>query len=345
MDLIFFESGIQNIKRAGKSFMADVIRAYLEQQKYLIIDGALGTELERRGCDLDDPLWSARLLADNPDMIAAVHADYLRAGADCLITASYQATFQGLACRGYTHEQSRTLIGSAVTLAKAVVDSFWADPVNRINRLKPLVAASLGPYGAFLADRSEYTGNYGISEGELVDFHQERLKTLVSAGPDILACETLPCFAEARALVRILENLEADCDTIPAWFSFSARDGLRINSGEAVRECAQWLDDKPCVTAMGINCTDPVHVASLVREIRSVTDKPVVVYPNKGEVYNNLTKSWTPKPCLPALGEMAVQWAKNGAGLIGGCCHTTPDDIRRLALALKSWAHQNQKSP
>lgn len=316
--------------------MADVIRAYLEQQKYLIIDGALGTELERRGCNLDDPLWSARLLSDNPDMIAAVHTDYLHAGADCLITASYQATFQGLARRGYTPEQARKLIRSAVTLAKTVVDAFWADPANRVNRLKPLVAASVGPYGAFLANRSEYTGNYGISEDELVDFHKERLKTLVSAGPDLLACETLPCFAEARALVRLLEDLVEELDTIPAWFSFSARDGQHINSGEAVRDCAQWLDGKSCVTAMGINCTDPVHVASLVKEIRSVSDKPVVVYPNKGGVYNGLTKAWVPKLGLPSFGEMAAQWAKHGARLIGGCCQTTPDDIRRLARALKS---------
>jgi homocysteine S-methyltransferase len=312
--------------------MTDIIRMYLKKQKYLIIDGALGTELERRGGNLDDPLWSARLLCDNPEMIAAVHTDYLYAGADCLITASYQATFQGLARHGFTHEQARKLIRSAVTLAKTIVDGFWADPANRVNRLKPLVAASVGPYGAFLANRSEYTGNYGISEHELVNFHRERLKTLVSAGPDILACETLPCFAEARALVRLMEDL----DMIPAWVSFSARDGQHINSGETIRDCAQWLNDKPCVAAMGINCTDPVHVASLVKEIRSVTDKPVVVYPNKGEVYNNLTKSWAPRPGVPSFGEMAAQWVKHGARLIGGCCHTTPDDIRRLALALKS---------
>lgn len=316
--------------------MADIIRKYLEQQKYLIIDGALGTELERRGCNLDDPLWSARLLADNPDMIAAVHMDYLHAGADCLITASYQATFQGLGLQGYSPEQARKLIRSAVTLAKTVVDMFWADPANRVNRVKPLVAASVGPYGAFLADRSEYTGLYGISEDELVDFHKERLKTLISAGPDLLACETLPCFAEARALVRLMTDLEDDPDMIPAWFSFSARDGKHINSGETLRDCAQWLDDKPCVAAMGINCTDPAHVPSLIREIRSVTGKPVVVYPNKGDVFNNLTKSWAPKPGMRSWGEMATQWLKYGARLIGGCCHTTPDDIRQLALDLKS---------
>ncbi|WP_320043498.1 homocysteine S-methyltransferase [uncultured Desulfobacter sp.] len=315
--------------------MADLIGKYLEQQKYLIIDGALGTELERRGCNLDDPLWSARLLADNPDMIAAVHMDYLHAGADCLITASYQATFQGLERYGYSPEQARKLIRSAVLLAKTVVDRFWADPINRVNRMKPLVAASVGPYGAFLADRSEYTGLYGISEDELVDFHKERLKTLISAGPDLLACETLPCFAEARALVRLLDDLAVDLDMIPVWFSFSARDGQHINSGEAVRDCAQWLDDKPCVAAIGINCTDPVHVSAIIGEIRSVTDKPVVVYPNKGEVYNNLTKSWAPKPGMPSFGEMAIQWVKCGARLIGGCCHTTPDDIRQLVLDLK----------
>ena len=312
--------------------MADVIRNYLERQNYLIIDGALGTELERRGCNLNDSLWSARLLADDPDKIAAVHADYLRAGADCLITASYQATFQGLVRQGYAQRQAQKLIQSSVMLAKTVVNTFWADSANRINRLKPLVAASVGPYGAFLADRSEYTGNYGIGEDELFEFHKERLRALISAGPDILACETLPCFAEARALVRLLEVLGTDSDRIPAWISFSAKDGRHINSGEPIRDCAQWLDDKPCVTAMGVNCTNPEHILSLVKEIRSVTDKPVVVYPNKHEACSHLA---TTGDGLPTFDEMAVQWAKYGAKLIGGCCHTTPGNIRRIALRLK----------
>lgn len=337
MDLLFFGQAYKKYEKGkGMHIMADLIRTYLERQKYLIIDGALGTELERRGCNLDDPLWSARLLADNPDMIAAVHTDYLQAGADCLITASYQATFQGLGRQGYNPEQARKLIRSAVSLAKTAVDRFWANPANRVNRVKPLVAASVGPYGAFLADRSEYTGLYGISEDELVDFHKERLKTLISAGPDLLACETLPCFAEARALVRLMEDFKTGPDMIPAWFSFSARDGQHINSGESVRDCALWLDDKPCVAAVGINCTDPVHVTSLVKEIRSVTGKPVVVYPNKGEANNDFTKSRAPKSGMRSLGEMATQWVQYGAGLIGGCCHTTPDDIRQLALGLKS---------
>ncbi|MCG8549875.1 MAG: homocysteine S-methyltransferase, partial [Desulfobacterales bacterium] len=270
---------------------------------------------------------------------------YLHAGADCLITASYQATFQGLGCQGYSPEQARKLIRSAVALAKTAVDRFWADPANRANRMKPLVAASVGPYGAFLADRSEYTGLYGISEDELVDFHKERLNTLISAGPDLLACETLPCFAEARALVRLMEDLKADQDMVPAWFCFSARDGKHISSGEAVRDCARWLDDKPCVAAVGINCTDPAHVTSLVKEIRSVTGKPVVVYPNKGDVYNKLTNSRAPNPGVHSLGEMAAQWVKHGAGLIGGCCHTIPDDIRRLALELRHCIHLPRKKP
>ncbi len=311
--------------------MESIINTYLEQQECLIIDGALGTELERRGCRLDDPLWSARLLQEDPGMIAAIHTDYLKAGADCLITASYQATFQGLARRGQTTDQARALIRSAVTLAKKCVDDFWSDPANRSERLKPLVAASVGPYGAFLADGSEYTGNYGLDEQDLMDFHKKRLETLASAAPDLLAFETLPCFVEAKALVRLLEELDA----VPAWVSFSAKDGQHINSGESVRACARWLDQKSCVAAMGINCTDPVHVDSLIQEIRSVTDKPVIVYPNKGGIYNGLTKVWAPNPDLPSFHEMACQWAKSGARLIGGCCQTTPEDIYQLALAVK----------
>lgn len=302
----------------------------------LILDGAFATELERRGCDLNDPLWSAKVLIENPDLIAAVHTDYLAAGADCIITASYQATYQGFMSRGRSKEEARNLIQASVTLAVNARDRFWADQVHRHHRPKPLVAASVGPYGAFLADGSEYRGEYTLDRKELADFHRLRLATLLEAGPDILACETIPCLREAQALVELMTEHPGAC----CWVTFSCRDGLHISSGERIRDCAHWLDSHRQVAAVGINCTAPGYVESLIKEIRHETDKPIVVYPNSGEQYNGITKAWSGSALPLSYGEMARGWFRQGARLIGGCCRTTPADIRAIAV----WARDGQET-
>jgi len=306
-----------------------LIDTYLQQRTPLVLDGALGTELERRGADINDPLWSARLLVEAPDLITAVHRDYLEAGADIIITASYQASYEGFMGRGMTKIEAKNLIQSAVTLAKQTVEAFWADQASQGHGFKPLVAASVGPYGAFLADGSEFQGNYGVTEKDLILFHEKRLQTLMDAGPDLLACETLPCLAEAKALARLLKNFPS----AQAWVSFSAKDGWHTSNGEPIKACAAFLDTIAQVSAVGINCTAPAHIISLIREIRSATDKPVIVYPNKGGIFHPLTNDWDPDPRLPRFEQMARQWADAGARLIGGCCHTSPDDIRALAQA------------
>ncbi len=307
------------------------IDTYLKHQRPLIIDGALGTELERRGADINDPLWSARLLSKAPELISAVHTDYLEAGADILITASYQASYEGFMGRGMTEQEAEGLIQSAVTLAQDTVEKFWSKSANRSGRLKPLVAASVGPYGAFLADGSEFRGNYDLTEDQLISFHEKRLAALLDASPDLLACETIPCLTEARALSRLLSNFP-DAET---WISFSAKDGIHTNNGEPVKTCAAFLDTVAQVTAVGINCTAPGHILSLIREIRSATDKPVIVYPNKGGIYDPFTKAWAADPALPPFDQLARQWADEGARLIGGCCQTSPEDIRTIAKGLK----------
>ena len=296
----------------------------------MILDGALSTELERRGCDLNDPLWSAKILMENPQLIGAVHTDYFEAGADCVITASYQASYEGFMKRGVSEQQAGELIQLSITIATAARDLFWANSANRYNRPKPLVAASVGPYGAYLGDGSEYRGDYTLNETELSTFHRKRLQTLIDAEPDILACETIPCLMEAKVLVELLkENPETYC-----WFSFSAKDGLHINSGEKMEECARWLDAHEQVAAVGINCTAPEHVTSLITEIRKGTDKPIIVYPNSGEHFDPQTKIWNGNSEGRPYGESARNWFNQGARLIGGCCRTTPQDIRAIA----AWA-------
>lgn len=308
------------------------IKDILDTFPLLILDGAFSTELERRGCDLNDPLWSAKILIENPELIGAVHTDYFEAGADCVITASYQATYEGFMKRGLNEEQARELIELSVTIATRARDAFWANSANRTNRPKPLVAASVGPYGAYLADGSEYRGEYTLNEAELITFHRKRLQTLIEAGPDILACETIPCLIEAKVIVGLMEEHPGSC----GWISFSARDALHISSGERIEDCARWLDGHEQVAAVGVNCTAPDHVASLISHIRKGTDKPIVVYPNSGEHYDAGAKIW--RECSPGFsyGESARSWFEQGARLIGGCCRTTPEDIRAIA----AWARK-----
>lgn len=304
----------------------------LNNQAVLILDGAFSTELERRGCDLNDPLWSAKILLENPKAIAAVHEDYYTAGADCVITASYQATIEGFMKRGLSAEDASKLISSSIILAREVRDTFWAKADNRINRQRPLVAASVGPYGAYLADGSEYRGDYGLNEEALMQFHKKRLEILIAAGPDVLACETIPCLVEAKAIVRLLEENPG----VYGWISFSARDGEHTNNGERIEDCARWVDSHEQVAAVGINCTSPEYIESLIERIRRGTNKPIIVYPNGGQHYDAVQKTWQNCSTDVLYGERSLLWHKKGAQLIGGCCKTTPDDIRDIAAWVRS---------
>ncbi|MBV5124096.1 homocysteine S-methyltransferase [Bacillus halotolerans] len=303
------------------------IQHLLDTYPLIVLDGAMATELERKGCDLNDSLWSAKILMEQPDLIKQVHTDYFAAGADCAITASYQSTFEGFAARGLSEAEARRIIQMSVRIAAEARDEFWAQKGNRLNRPKPIVAASVGPYGAYLADGSEYRGNYGISEDELAEFHRPRMKALIDAGADVLACETIPCLTEAKAIVHLLKEFPETY----AWFSFNAKDGLRISDGTSLAECASWLDQHSQAAAVGINCTPLQHIPSLIAELKKNTSKPIIVYPNSGEQYDPDTKTWSGAACGEPYGQSARIWYENGAKLIGGCCRTKPEDIKEIA--------------
>lgn len=297
----------------------------LEKYPLLVLDGAFGTELARRGFDTNDELWSAKALFEKPELVEAVHRDYYEAGADVSTSASYQATVEGFEKKGFTREQAKELIVRSVRLVQQARDAFWQQTEKRAGRPQPLAAASVGPYGAYLADGSEYRGDYKASRAELSDFHAERLAILVAAEPDILACETLPLLDEARA---ILEDLHRYPD-MGAWISFSCKDPEHTCGGDDVADCARLLDRESQVAAIGVNCTAPQYVADLIHNIRAHTEKPVVVYPNTGETYDAVTKTWHGSPT--PYRDFVRQWYEAGARLIGGCCRTTPDDIRGIA--------------
>lgn len=303
----------------------DTVARNLERYPLLVLDGAFGTELARRGFDTNDELWSAKALFEKPELVEAVHRDYYEAGADVSTSASYQATVEGFEKKGFTREQAKELIVRSVRLVQQARDAFWQQKAKRAGRPQPLAAASVGPYGAYLADGSEYRGDYRASRAELSDFHAERLDILVAAEPDILACETLPLLDEARA---ILEDLHRYPD-MGAWISFSCKDPEHTCGGDDVADCARLLDRESQVAAIGVNCTAPQYVADLIHNIRAHTEKPVVVYPNTGETYDAVTKTWHGSPT--PYRDFVRQWYEAGARLIGGCCRTTPDDIRGIA--------------
>ena len=307
-----------------------MIESTVARQGVLILDGGLATALEARGCDLDDPLWSARLLLEDPELIRSIHRDYLEAGADCIITASYQASIPGLMERGMDETAARKALERSVNLAVDARDEFWNDPANRTDRLRPLVAASVGPFGATLGDGSEFTGDYPIGEDELYDFHRERWQLLASSPADLLACETIPSSTEAAVLVRLLR----ETPQARAWISFSCRDGHHVSDGSSAAELIRACSAEDQIVALGINCTSPEFLPSLITIAASATSKPIVVYPNSGEVYDAGAKKWGRGPVLADWGVAAQRWHDLGARVIGGCCRVGPDEIRIMRNAL-----------
>ena len=219
-------------------YSADPLAEILNKQGFVVLDGALATELERHGADLNDALWSAKILMEAPGLIRAVHADYLRAGADVITTASYQATLPGFLARGLSRENAIELLKLSVELAVDARDEFWAIDENRVGRIRPLVAASIGPYGAFLADGSEYKGMYNLTEDELIEFHRPRMEILAAADADLMAFETVPSIVEGRAILRLLAEF-AGCR---AWITFSCRDGHHVSSGELFADFVSLAD-------------------------------------------------------------------------------------------------------
>ena len=300
------------------------LTAILAESPFVLLDGAMATELEARGCDLADSLWSAKVLMENPQLIYDVHLDYFRAGAQVAITASYQATPEGFAARGLHETQSRALIARSVELARQARDAYRAEnPAAK----GLLIAGSIGPYGAYLADGSEYRGDYQRSAQVFQDFHRPRIDALLEAGADLLACETLPSFDEIRALAQLL----VEYPVAQAWFSFTLRDSQHLSDGTPLRDVLAFLADYPQILAVGINCIALENTVDALSYLHSQTSLPLVVYPNSGEHYDAVTKTWHHhgEACATLEGYLP-EWLAAGAKLIGGCCRTTPKDIAAL---------------
>ncbi|MQS75531.1 homocysteine S-methyltransferase [Companilactobacillus halodurans] len=311
--------------------MRDLISEDLENKKGLVVDGAMATELEKHGVETNNDLWSATALIKNPEAITAVHKSYFQSGADIAITNTYQANVKKFEELGLSEEKSKNLIVQAVKLAqKARADYFDALPkAERQKRAPhPLVAGSVGPYGAYLADGSEYRGDYDLTQTQYQDFHRQRMQLLDSAGVDLFAFETQPNFEEAKALVDLLVK---EFPEQHAWLSFSIKDTETLCDGTSLFEAVHYFDEVKQLSAIGVNCTTLENIEETVKNIRSVTDKNIIVYPNNGDIYDPNTKTWQNNPQADTFSDLVPKWLEAGADLIGGCCRTTPEDIQQVS--------------
>ncbi|MGA5897319.1 homocysteine S-methyltransferase [Streptomyces venetus] len=285
----------------------------------VVLDGGMSNQLESAGHDLSDELWSARLLAEQPEAVTEAHLAYFRAGADVAITASYQATFEGFGKRGINPGRAAELMALSVESAR--------EAAGQAGVSRPLwVAASVGPYGAMLADGSEYRGRYGLTVDELERFHRPRMEALAAARPDVLALETVPDADEAAALLRAVRGLG-----VPAWLTYSVAGGS-TRAGQPLEEAFALAAEVDEVIAVGVNCCAPEDVDGAAATAARVTGKPVVVYPNSGETWDAKSRSWTGRATFTA--DQVKGWQQAGARLIGGCCRVGPEAISGIAGTL-----------
>jgi homocysteine S-methyltransferase len=292
------------------------------EDSVLVADGGLATELEARGHDLSDPLWSARLLVDAPEEVTAAHLSFFRAGATIATTASYQASFDGYAARGIGRDEAVRLLRRSVEIAVAARAEAGRSGSSTRQRW---VAASVGPYGAARADGSEYRGRYGLSVAQLEAWHRPRLEALADAGADVLALETIPDADEAEALVNIVHSLG-----VPAWLSYTIA-GSRTRAGQPLDDAFAVTAGVPEIVAVGVNCCAPADVLAAIGPAGG-TGKPVIVYPNSGEHWDPARRAWFGESQFSAT--LAAQWVAAGARVVGGCCRVRPTDIAELAAGL-----------
>lgn len=289
----------------------------------VLFDGGMATELERRGFDLSSHLWSARLLVDEPAAIQAVQREYVEAGADVVCSASYQASREGFARVGRSAADADALITRSVVQAREAASG------------RALVAASLGPYGAVLADGSEYTGDYALTVEALADFHRPRIVAALAGAPDLVLFETVPSAAEAEALARVF----AEHSDVPFMVTFSTRDGAHVAHGERFVDVARALARSPNLVSVGVNCLPPDRVVPLLSSAAGL-NVPLAASPNSGETWDAATRRWVGQPLAgPDFGALVRSYLDAGAKVVGGCCRTIPADIAAARRVIDGRRH------
>lgn len=312
------------------------LKELLAQKQILVLHGPLGTELEAMGYDVSGKLWSAKYLLEKPDVIQELHEIYLNNGSNILTTSTYQATIPGLEAAGLNPEQAADIIRLTVQLAHQARDNYWQNlsDEQKTQTIYPLISGDVGPYAAYLADGSEYNGQYGkVSLQELKDFHRPRIQLFLEQEVDMLALETIPNRLEVQALTELLSE---EFPQVEAYMSFTAQEVGKISDGTALKDMIALVEDCPQILAVGFNCTQPQLYDDLLQEIRTLTTKPLVTYPNSGEIYDGATQTWHHShEGEGSLVEQSLNWIHLGAQIVGDCCRTRPAEIAALAQAVR----------
>lgn len=288
-----------------------------------VLDGAMSSALEQHGLDTNNKLWTAKALIDDIDIVYDVHFKYFEAGAQMVLTDTYQANIYAFEKLGYTRNQAQKFIAMGVLVAKKARDDY-----EKQTGKHGLVAGTIGPYGAYLADGSEYRGDYLLNEAQYLDFHLPRLQTILEQEPDCIALETQPKLFEP---VTLLKWLSKYAPTMPVYVSFTLRDEQTLSDGTKLSRAIKEVSKYPQVFAVGINCIAPKLVEKALKTIRQATTKQIIVYPNSGSVYDPNTKTWQELTQKIDFKQAAAKWHQTGANIIGGCCTTTPTEIKQIA--------------
>lgn len=289
----------------------------------IVLDGGLGTLLEARGNDVTGQLWSAQILRDRPGEVLAAHLDFFAAGARIATTASYEVTYEGLAAIGGGRDEADELLRRSVEVARRAVDEAAAqDGEDDVDRW---VAASIGPYGAGPGRGTEYDGDYGLTVAELAAWHRPRIKVLASTDADVLLAETTPSILEVEALAEGLADA-----ALPAMLSVTVADG-KLRDGTDLSEVTRVLAGVRNIGALGVNCCQAEDALAAVRILAEGTDRPLMAYPNSGERWDHIARTWEPreKGELTPLGAVP-DLLEAGVRFLGGCCRVTPREIEAM---------------
>ena len=304
----------------------NTIEKLLSEYPFIILDGGFATELEKKGYNLNGRLWSAKIISEAPGAVRDVHLSYLEAGADCIISSSYQATVPGFISAGYSRKEAAGLIGRSVELAHEAIEIFLGSKPSMENRPAPFVAASAGCYGAYLADGSEYRGDYHLEIEDYKSFHRERVDILAGAGAEIIAFETFPSMEEAAAVAELMD----DYNDIRYWIVFTVKDSVSTSHGDNFKDCIKLLHGRKNIIAAGINCSPPELISPVLDTLDAELKKNFAVYPNSGEHFYTDCSCWEDDPSASDYYTLTGEWYSRGAKLIGGCCRTGPSDIAKI---------------
>ena len=295
---------------------------------FTVIDGGLSTALELLGADISGPLWTARTVIDDPDLLERAHRSFVEAGADIIATASYQCGTKQFEAIGLSSKEARDALASTTTIARRAVEG-----------TSVAVAASVGPFGASLANGSEYNGRYGVEWQQVEDYHREKLAILVDSGADLIAIETIPLADEALLIAEILEELGAP----PAWFSFGFADETQTYGLDAVDKAVLSVAGYADLVAIGMNCTHPRYVDSLLASMSElVSGIPLIVYPNHGREWDAVARCWIGDSMSISAVETVKRWVDLGARFIGGCCGIGPEDIAHLVNLVSNFPENKE---